>query len=56
MIRLGNFNVVLDSCILFDSLIRDILLSLAEQELYQPCEELKRNIIKKPDIKEDKAA
>lgn len=61
MIRLGNFNVVIDTCVLYDSHMRDILLSLAEKELYQPiwseliCEELKKNIIKKGNIPEDKA-
>ena len=41
--------------------MRDILLGLAEQELYQPiwseliCEEVKRNIIKKANMPEDKA-
>lgn len=61
MIRLGNFNVVLDTCVLYDSHMRDILLALAEQELYQPiwseiiCEELKRNIIKKANVTEEKA-
>ena len=50
MIRLGNFNVVLDACILYDSHIRDLLLRLAEKELYQPiwsnsiCEEVNRNL------------
>ena len=50
MIRLGNFNVVLDACILYDSHIRDLLLRLAEKELYQPiwsnsiCEEVHRNL------------
>ena len=61
MTRLGNFNVVLDTCVLFDSHIRDILLGLAEQELYQPiwsetiCEELKRNLIIKANVIDDKA-
>lgn len=51
MIRLGNFSVVLDSCVLYDSLIRDLLLRIAERELYKPvwsnliCEELERNLI-----------
>lgn len=49
MIKLGNFTVVIDTCVLYDSLLRDILLRLAEKELYQPiwsnviCDELKRN-------------
>ena len=53
MIRLGNFTVVLDACILYDSLLRDILLRLAEKELYQPvwsnviCEEVRRNLSKR---------
>lgn len=53
MIRLGNFNVVLDSCVLYDSLIRDLLLCIAEKELYRPvwsneiCNEVERNLIKK---------
>lgn len=60
MIRLGNFNVVLDACVLYDSHLRDLLLRLAEKELYQPvwstiiCDELKRNLIKK--ISEEKAS
>lgn len=50
MIKLGNFTVVIDTCILYDALLRDILLRLAEKELYQPvwsnviCEELRRNL------------
>ena len=50
MIRLGNFTVVIDACVLYDSLLRDILLRLAEKELYQPiwstviCDEVKRNL------------
>jgi predicted nucleic acid-binding protein len=58
MIRLGNFNVVLDACVLYDSHLRDLLLRLAEKELYQPiwssliCEEVKRNLKKR--ISEDK--
>lgn len=50
MIKLGNFTVVIDTCVLYDSLLRDILLRLAEKELYQPiwsnviCDELKRNL------------
>lgn len=61
MIRLGNFNVVLDACVLYDSLIRDFLLMMADKELYQPvwspiiCEEVKRNLISQANIKEDKA-
>lgn len=61
MIRLGNFNVVLDACVLYDSLIRDFLLMIADKELYQPvwsptiCEEVKRNLISQANIKEDKA-
>ena len=53
MIRLGNFTVVLDACVLYDSLLRDILLRLAEKELYQPiwsniiCNEVRRNLSKK---------
>lgn len=53
MISLGNFNVVLDACVLYDSHLRDLLLRLAEKELYQPvwstiiCDELKRNLVKK---------
>lgn len=59
MIRLGNFNVVIDSCVLYDSLLRDLLLRLAEKELYQPiwsnviCEEVKRNLNKR--ISDEKA-
>lgn len=58
MIRLGNFNVVIDACILYDSHLRDLLLRLAEKELYQPiwssiiCDEIKRNL--KERISEDK--
>jgi len=61
MIRLGNFNVVLDACVLYDSLIRDFLLMIADKELYQPvwsptiCEEVKRNLLSQAKIKEDKA-
>lgn len=61
MIRLGNFNVVLDACVLYDSLIRDFLLMIADKELYQPiwspiiCEEVKRNLISQATVKEDKA-
>lgn len=57
MIRSGNFTVVLDSCILYDSLLRDILLRLAEKELYQPiwsniiCDEVRRNLSKRVDHK-----
>ena len=53
MIKLGNFTVVLDACVIYDSLLRDILLRLAEKELYQPiwssviCEEVERNLLKK---------
>ena len=53
MIKLGNFNVVLDACVLYDSYLRDFLLRLAEQELYQPfwstviCGEVKRNLLKR---------
>lgn len=53
MIKLGNFNVVLDACVLYDSYLRDFLLRLAEQELYQPfwssiiCDEVKRNLLKR---------
>ena len=60
MIKLGNFNVVLDACVLYDSYLRDFLLRLAEQELYQPfwssiiCEEVKRNLLKRPNIMEGK--
>lgn len=61
MIKLGNFTVVIDSCVLYDSLLRDILLRLAEKELYQPiwssviCEEVKRNLSKRiPDEKVEK--
>lgn len=56
MIRLGNFTVVLDACVLYDSLLRDILLRLAEKELYQPiwsniiCDEVKRNLSKRVGI------
>lgn len=59
MIRLGNFNVVLDACVLYDSHLRDLLLRLAEKELYQPiwssviCDEIKRNLEKR--ISVDKA-
>ncbi len=60
MIRLGNFNVVLDACVLYDSLIRDFLLMIADKELYQPvwspiiCDEVKRNLISQGKIEEDK--
>lgn len=60
MIRLGNFNVVLDACVLYDSLIRDFLLMIADKELYQPvwspiiCDEVKRNLINQAKIEEDK--
>lgn len=59
MIRLGNFNVVLDACVLYDSHLRDLFLRLAEKELYQPiwssviCDEIKRNLEKR--ITSDKA-
>lgn len=51
MIRLGNFSVVLDACVLYDSVIRDLLLRIAERELYKPvwsnliCEEVERNLL-----------
>ena len=60
MIRLGNFNVVLDSCVLYDSLLRDLLLKIAEKELYQPIwsdeifDEVKRNLIVRPNVTEEK--
>ena len=53
MIRLGNFSVVLDACVLYDSIIRDFLLCIAEKELYRPvwsleiCKEVERNLSKK---------
>ncbi len=32
----GNFQVILDACVLYPASIRDTLLSLAEKELYRP--------------------
>ncbi len=36
MIKQGNFIVVLDACILYKANIRDLLLRIAKNELYQP--------------------
>lgn len=53
MIRLGHFNVVLDACVLYDSVMRDFLLCLAEKELYRPiwskeiCKEVEKNLIQR---------
>lgn len=53
MIRLGHFNVVLDACVLYDSVMRDFLLCLAEKELYRPiwskeiCKEVEKNLVQR---------
>ena len=55
MIRLGHFNVVLDACVLYDSIMRDFLLCLAEKELYRPiwskeiCQEVEKNLVQRID-------
>lgn len=59
MIRLGHFNVVLDACVLYDSIMRNLLLCIADKELYRPvwsnkiCNEVEHNLTKK--ISLDKA-
>jgi hypothetical protein len=51
MIKQGNFTVVLDSCVLYKANIRDLLLRIAKNELYQPrwskaiCNEVVKNLI-----------
>lgn len=54
----GNFTAVLDANVLYPAPVRDILLSLADQQLYRPKwsdiihQEWKRNlIIDRPDVK-----
>lgn len=55
MIRLGHFNVVLDACVLYDSVMRDFLLCIAEKELYRPiwskeiCQEVEKNLVQRID-------
>lgn len=61
MIRLGNFNVVIDACTLYKACVRDLLLRLAEAEMYQPkwsesiLEEVTRNLIENRGITEQQA-
>lgn len=53
----GNFNALLDACVLYPASVRDLLLSLAEKELYRPKwtdriqEEWRTNLeVNRPDI------
>lgn len=53
----GNFKAVLDACVLYPASVRDLLLSLADHELYSPKwsakiqEEWRYNLLKdRPDI------
>ena len=61
MIKPGNFVVVLDSCVLFKANVRDLLLWMAKNELYQPrwshkiCEEVSRNLINRRGLSYEKA-
>lgn len=61
MIKLGNFIVVLDACVLYKDFLRNLLLRIAKYELYQPrwsdkiCEEFSRNLIKNKATSPDKA-
>jgi hypothetical protein len=57
-----SFRVLLDACVLYPSLLRDVLLTIAEAEFYQPCwtedilEEVRRNIVKDGRMTGEKAA
>ncbi|HFA49061.1 MAG TPA: PIN domain-containing protein [Bacteroidetes bacterium] len=61
MIYSTRFNVILDACVLYPAPVRDILLNLAEQELYSPKwsetiqEEWVRNLLlNRPDLTKPK--
>lgn len=61
MIHKGNFTVVLDACVLYPAPVRDILLRLAQENLYRPKwskeinDEWKRNLLEnREDLEEEK--
>ena len=58
MIHSPKFTAVLDACVLYPAPVRDLLLNLADANLYKPKwterihEEWKRNLLlKRPDLK-----
>lgn len=61
MINQGNFIVVLDACVLYKANIRDLLLRIAKNELYQPkwsntiCEEVRKNLTISAGVSTEKA-
>ena len=60
MIHLGRFSAVLDANVLFPAPVRDLLLRLAELDLYRPKwteeihdEWIRNLLLKRPDIKRE---